>query len=125
MTVTDDLCFAESSLNERLVTQSEEDALRLLGVNVETIDATRLVGTYTSRIAKNDEEFLLTKRKAYRRSKKSCKLHSSVLYVITERISLRRDSRICKHQKCACCICETFSKRCIKYVPKCDSCTKP
>ena len=69
MTVTDDLRFAESSLNERLVTQSEEDALRLLGVNVETIDVTRLVGTYTSRIAKNDEEF---HSKAYRRSKKSC-----------------------------------------------------
>ena len=69
MSVTDDLNFAQSSLNERLVTQSEDDALRLLGVNVETIDSTRLVGTYTSRIAKNEEEF---HSKAYRRSKKSC-----------------------------------------------------
>ena len=69
MSVTDDLNFAQSSLNKRLVTQSEEDALRLLGVNVETIDSTRLVGTYTSRIAKNEEEF---HSKAYRRSKKSC-----------------------------------------------------
>ena len=64
MSVTDDLNFAQSNLNEKLVTQSEEDALRLLGVNVETIDSTRLVGTYTSRIAKNEEEF---HSKAYKR----------------------------------------------------------
>ena len=64
MSVTDDLHFAESSLNERSVTQSEEDALRLLGVSVEAIGSIRLVGTYTSRIAKNEEEF---HSKAYKR----------------------------------------------------------
>ena len=93
MSVTDDLNFAQSNLNERLVTQSEEDALRLLGVNVETIDSTRLVGTYTSCIAKNEEEF---HSKAYK-VKKITQLYSSILYVITKRIPLWRDSRICEH----------------------------
>ena len=57
MTVTDDIRFAERSLNERLVTQSEGDVLRILGVNVDTIDV------------KHEEEFHSI---AYKRSKKSC-----------------------------------------------------